>query len=59
MPDKNDLSHVFANPDLDEAQEEYDNLPEEMRDHLWKAMLHNAGLGPDPGKYKGPDIPKH
>lgn len=59
MSDKasnNDVSHVFINPDLEEGQDHYDELPVEYHDHLTKALLHMAGKGPHPGKYKGPAI---
>jgi hypothetical protein len=28
--------------------------PEEMKDHILKAAAHKAGHGPHPGRYKGP-----
>src|SRR5215475_2116056 len=37
-------------------QEDWEAMPPEMREHLWKAYQHKAGLGPHPGKYKGPDF---
>ena len=37
-------------------QNQFDALPEEFKDHLWKAFIHKAGLGPGPGKYAGPAI---
>lgn len=43
--------------DLDlENQDHYDAMPQEMKDHLWAALLHEAGMGPHPGKYKGPEF---
>jgi hypothetical protein len=30
------------------------NVPPEYKEHLTKAMVHLAGLGPHPGKYDGP-----
>lgn len=50
-----DLSHIFDNPDLDQAQEAHDAMPSELHDHIWKAIAHNSGHGDHPGKYKGPD----
>lgn len=35
-------------------QDEWEAMPQAMRDHMWAAMMHKAGLGPHPGKYKGP-----
>ena len=51
-----ELSHVFANSDLDQAQELWDELPPETVDHLIKAFAHHAGLGVHPGKYRGPEV---
>jgi predicted phage gp36 major capsid-like protein len=34
-------------------QDHFDNAPEEWHDHLTAAILHKAGMGPHPGKYKG------
>lgn len=31
-----------------------DDMPPEMREHMLAAFAHHAGLGPHPGKYKGP-----
>jgi hypothetical protein len=35
-------------------EEEHDALPDEVKDHMWAAFAHAAGLGRHPGKYKGP-----
>jgi hypothetical protein len=37
-------------------EEEFDAMPDEAKDHMWAAFAHSAGLGPHPGKYKGPPI---
>lgn len=39
-------------------QDRFDNMPEEWKDHLTKALLHKAGLGPNPGIYKGSNRPR-
>ena len=39
-----------------DEQDEFDALPEEYREHLWKAFIQKAGLGPHPGKYRGPAV---
>jgi hypothetical protein len=36
-------------------QDEWDQMPEEKKEHFTKAMVHQAGLGPHPGKYQGPE----
>ena len=38
----------------DEEEEEFDAMPDELKDHMWAAFTHKAGLGPHPGIYKGP-----
>ena len=53
---KLELGHIFANPDLDQAQELMDELPPEAVDHLIMAFAHHAGLGVHPGKYRGPEV---
>jgi hypothetical protein len=53
---KYDLSHVFGNPDLEGAQDNWDELPQEMKDHLFRFLEHKTGFSPHPGKYKGPGI---
>jgi len=35
-------------------QDQFDRMPEEWKDHFMKAVIHQAGYGPHPGKYKGP-----
>jgi hypothetical protein len=35
-------------------QERFETHHQDERDHFVKAMEHHAGLGPDPGKYRGP-----
>ena len=40
---------------LDRQQEIWDRaMPKEMTDHMFATFVHNAGLGPHPGKYNGP-----
>jgi hypothetical protein len=39
-----------------DEQDEFDALPGEFKEHLWKAFQHKAGLGPNPGKYRGPAV---
>lgn len=40
---------------LDRQQEIWDRaMPKEMTDHMFATFVHNAGLGPHPGKYTGP-----
>jgi hypothetical protein len=40
-----------------DPQDEFDAMPQAMRDHIWAALAHKAGLGPHPGKYTGPKHP--
>jgi hypothetical protein len=35
-------------------QDDYDALPSEMKEHMTDAIAHMAGVGPHPGKYRGP-----
>jgi hypothetical protein len=51
-----ELSHIFANPDLDQVQELIEELPPEATKRLGKVFAHNAGLGPRLGKYRGPEV---
>jgi hypothetical protein len=37
-------------------QDEFDALPEDFKEHMWKAFIHKAGHGPHPGKYQGPSM---
>ena len=37
-------------------QEQFEGAPHEWKDHFLAAMKHQAGLGPHPGKYKGPPL---
>jgi hypothetical protein len=53
---KLDLTHVFANGDLNVAQSHFDDLPPEAHDYLEKIFIHNAGLGPKPPPYSGPPV---
>lgn len=59
-PDKTttalELSHIFANPDLDQAQDLMEELPPGALEHLIKAFAHDASLDPHPGKYQGPEV---
>jgi hypothetical protein len=36
-------------------EEEFDAMPDELKDHMWAAFTHKAGLGPHPGIYNGPE----
>lgn len=38
----------------DEEESEFDALSDEVKDHMWAAFAHKAGVGPHPGIYKGP-----
>jgi hypothetical protein len=51
-----DLSHIYANSDLDAAQQHHDNLPLDARIHMAKFFAHKAGLRDHPGRYSGPPI---
>jgi hypothetical protein len=51
-----ELGHIFANPNLDQAQELMDELPLRAVDHLIKAFVLHTGLGGHPGEYRGPEI---
>ena len=55
---ENDISHIFAEGDPEEAQRQHDALPKEAKDHLIKGFMHLAGHGKHPGKYQGPPIKK-
>lgn len=35
-------------------QDDHDDAPPEYKEHLEKAFEHKAGLGPHPGKFRGP-----
>jgi hypothetical protein len=35
-------------------QDDHEDAPPGYKDHLEKAFVHKAGLGPHPGKYRGP-----
>lgn len=35
-------------------QDDWDKAPPEWKEHVMKAFLHAAGVGPHPGKYSGP-----
>jgi hypothetical protein len=47
MSDDDDQNIGFQDPDEED-------MPSEMKDHMLAAFAHGAGLGPHPGKYKGP-----
>jgi hypothetical protein len=47
-----DLSHIHANGNLDQAQDNHDNEDPALHDHILKAILHSAGVGEHPGKFK-------
>ena len=51
-----DVGHIYTNPDPEDSQAQYDELPPEAIDHMIAAFKHKAGLGPHPGKYKGPKV---
>ena|SRR5262249_17946648 len=57
-PKKTPLVHRAATPqdESHDEQDEFDALPEEFKEHLWKAFIHKAGFGPHPGKYRGPAV---
>jgi hypothetical protein len=40
-----------------DPQDMHEAMPAEMKDHMWAAFAHKAGLGPHPGQYQGPDHP--
>jgi hypothetical protein len=46
--------HPQYSPQNDE-EEEFDAMPDELKDHMWAAFTHKAGLGPHPGIYNGPE----
>lgn len=47
-----DDSHQEINFEGD--QERFEAHHQDERDHLMKALVHHSGLGPNPGKYRGP-----
>ena len=49
---KRKTSEIF----FSDEQDEFDALPEEYKDHLWRAYTHKAGFGPNPGLYEGPAV---
>jgi hypothetical protein len=48
--------HPEYSPQEDDEDLQHAALPNEMKDHMWKAFAHKAGVGPHPGVYKGPAI---
>jgi hypothetical protein len=54
--EENDLSHVFANSDLDAAQEHHSNLPDEAMLHFARMFAAKAGIAKHPGLYSGPRV---
>jgi hypothetical protein len=38
-------------------QDYHDAIPAQMKQHMWAALEHKAGLGKHPGKYSGPEHP--
>jgi hypothetical protein len=49
-----DLSHIYANSNLDEAQDFHSELPHEMKLHMALGFASKSGKVPHPGKYAGP-----
>jgi hypothetical protein len=50
MPDEDTAQEINFEGD----QERFETHHQDERDHFVRAMEHHAGLGPDPGKYRGP-----
>jgi hypothetical protein len=38
----------------DEEDDQHDAIPDEVKDHMWAAFAHKAGVGPHPGIYNRP-----
>ena len=53
---KLDIGHIVTDPDPEDGQARYDQLPTEAIDHMIAAFKHKAGLGPHPGQYQGPEV---
>jgi hypothetical protein len=47
---------MFSDGDLDRAQDAFDAMPAAAHEYMARAMIHNAGLGKDPGQYTGPSV---
>jgi len=56
-----DKNNMNATPDEEQEpvseQDYHDAMPDQMKQHMWAALEHKAGLGPHPGKYSGPEHP--
>jgi hypothetical protein len=50
---KLDIGHIYTNPDPEDGQAQYDELPPEALDHLIAAFMHKVGLGPAPWPRSG------
>jgi hypothetical protein len=47
-------------PTVYDEQDWWDQeVPEEYKEHLWKAFAHKAGQGLDPGEYCAPEVPPY
>jgi hypothetical protein len=44
--------------DQNTDEEDFDAIPDDVKDHMWAAFAHAAGVGPHPGIYKGPKSSK-
>jgi hypothetical protein len=53
---KLDIGHIYTNPDPEDGQAQYDELPPEALDHLIAAFMHKVGLGPHPGRDQDPEL---
>jgi hypothetical protein len=53
---KLDIGHIYTNPDPENGQAQYDELPPEALDHLIAAFMHKVGLVRTLAKYNGPEV---
>jgi hypothetical protein len=59
MPDQEQSQDQSQDQEQEPVSEQdyHDAAPQQMKDHMWAALEHKAGLGPHPGKYSGPEHP--
>ena len=48
-----DVGHIYTNPDPEDGQAQYDELPPEAIDYMIAAFKQKAGLGQQPWPISG------